>query len=273
MVSRPKQPRLWRGRVRFGLLAAALAGLPVLGAAAAQAVITQKGNLRVTVTGKISPHTLPRTGTAPIAVSVGGQIASADKSTPPQLRQLKIEINRNGRLDYRGLPLCRLSQIRTASNAHALAACRQALVGQGKYSGAITLPGSAPFPITGRLLVFNGQEHGKQVLFGHIFSPHPFSTSFVITFQISNSPHGAYGTTLTANLAKALGTQRTLSAIEMTLQRRYSYKGAPHSYLSSGCPAPKGFSKAVFPLVRTSFAFAGDQTLTSTLTSTCGARG
>jgi len=41
---------------------------------------------------------------------------------------------------------------------------------------------------------------------------------------------------------------------------------------SSACPAPKGFTKVPFPLMRTSFQFAGHQTLDSTLTSTCGVR-
>jgi hypothetical protein len=251
----------------------ALVALLALGATVAGAVITQQGNLRVTVTGKISPHTLPRHGTAPIAVSVGGQISTTDESTAPQLQQLKIEINRNGRLDSTGLPTCPRAQILNASNGRTLGACRSSLVGQGKFFGTINLPGSAPYPIEGKLLVFNGKEHGKQVLLGHIYSPHPFATSFVITFEISAARHGTYGTTLTANLAKALGSKRTLTGIEMTLSRRYSYRGQPRSYLSSDCPAPKGFSKAVFPLVRTSFSFANGRTLTSTLTSTCRARG
>ena len=44
------------------------------------------------------------------------------------------------------------------------------------------------------------------------------------------------------------------------------------SYLSAGCPAPKGFPGATFPFAKASFAFAGKQALTSTLTRSCGAR-
>jgi hypothetical protein len=239
----------------------------------AQAVITQKGNLRLAVSGKIFPHALPRTEAAPIAVSVAGKVSTTDESLPPQLQVLKIEINRNGRLDYRGLPVCALHQIQPATNSRALSACRQALVGQGSFDAYILLKGQAPYPTTGRLLVFNGKEHGKQVLLGHIYIAQPFASSFVITFQIANHRHGSYGTTLTASLSKALGNKRNLTGIEMTLQRRYSYRGERHSYLSSGCPAPKGFTKAVFPLVRTSFGFAEGRKLTSTLTSSCGVRG
>ena len=122
-------------------------------------------------------------------------------------------------------------------------------------------------------MVFNGIEGKKHVLFGHIFSPTPFSTSFVITFEIKSGGHGTYGTVLTSNLKKALGTQRNLTGIEMTLNRRYSYRGAPRSYVSAGCPAPKGLSVVGYQLARTSFTFANGWTLTSTLNRTCGARG
>ena len=186
---------------------------------------------------------------------------------------LKIEINRSGRFDYRGLPVCALRQIQPANNPRALAACRSALIGQGTFNAYIVLKGQEPYPATGRLLVFNGREGAHQVLFGHIYIAHPFASSFVITFQIAAHAHGRFGTTLTADIAKTLGTRRYLTGIEMTLSRRYTYRGARHSYLSAGCPAPKGFSKAVFPLVRTSFSFAGHQTLDSTLTGTCGVRG
>ena len=54
----------------------ALAGLLGVTAIAA-AEIAQKGNLRINVNGKLSPKKLPREGTAPIAVSVGG------RSPPP----------------------------------------------------------------------------------------------------------------------------------------------------------------------------------------------
>jgi hypothetical protein len=95
----------------------------------------------------------------------------------------------------------------------------------------------------------------------------------VITFQISAHPHGDYGTTLTANLTNALGNKRNLTGIEMTLSRRYFSRGQSHSFVSAACPAPKGFSSVNFPLARTTFSFAGGETLKSTLNRTCGVRG
>jgi hypothetical protein len=251
----------------------ALLGLAAF-ALSARAEVAQHGNLRVSVSGELRPRSLPRTGSAPIAVSIGGRIATTDGSAPPQLQQLQIEINRHGRFEYGGLPVCRISQIQPASNARALSACRPALVGEGKFSGTVALPGSAePFPMQGPLLLFNGRSHGRPVLLGHIYSAHPFTTSFVITFAIDQASHGQYGTTLTADLAKALGPKRSLTDIEMTLSRRYRYRGASRSYISAGCPAAKGFPGATFPLARTRFSFVGGIGLTSVLTRSCRAMG
>ena len=241
-------------------------------ALSARGEVTQRGDLRVNVSGEMRPRRLPRTGSAPIAVSIGGRITTTDGSVPPQVRRLQIEINRHGRFEYRGLPICHIGQIQPASTSRALEACRSARVGQGSFSGTITVPGSASYAMAGRLLLFNGRLHGRPVLLGHIYSPHPFATSFVIVFAIAPQRHGQYGTVLTANLAKALGANRNLTGIEMTLSRSWDSGGVSHSYLSASCPAPKGFPGTVFPLARTTFAFAGGAQLTSTLTDQCKAR-
>ena len=252
-------------------LALAVAAALCLGAALARAAeVTRQGNLQVAVAAKMRPQALPRTGAAPIAVSVGGHITTTDGTYPPQLQTLTIEINRQGRLEYAGLPLCPLAKIKLASTEHALSACHSSLVGQGTFYSNIVLKGEPPYPSKGRLLVFNGREGSHQVLFGHIYVLQPFATSFVITFQIKNA-HGTYGTALIADVAKALGNWGYLTGIEMTLSRRYTYHGARRSYLSAGCPAPKGFPSVNFPLARTSFRFPHN-TLTSTLVRRCDVR-
>ncbi len=78
---------------------------------------------------------------------------------------------------------------------------------------------------------------------------------------------------MSSQLSKVMKAWGRLTGFEITLSRRFRVKGRAHSYLSSGCPAPKGFVRAIFPLARTSFAFVGGRTLSSALTSTCRARG
>jgi hypothetical protein len=240
---------------------------------ASSSAVVQKGNLRVAVSGRMAPRRLPRDGVAPISVSVGGEISTTDRTLPPQLKTLRIELNRHGRIDSTGLPTCDYDRIQPGSSSRALAACRLALIGRGSFTANITLAGQEPYPTKGALLVFNGRKGGKPVLFGHIYSGSPFATSFVIVFEIQKLRKGAYGTALNAPLPKAMDAWGRLTSLEMTLSRRYSHRGERRSFISAGCPAPKGFRSVPFPLARTSFAFEGGKKLSSTLTSTCSVRG
>ena len=260
-----------RNRTYFVIPIALIAILAI--AVLAQAETTQNGNLRVTVSGKLAPKKLPRTGVAPISVSVGGQIATTDETLPPTLKTIRIELNRHGRLDYEGLPTCNYGRIQPGSSSHALAGCRSSLVGEGTFSADITLSGQEPYPTQGKLLVFNSTKGGRPVLYGHIYAPHPFATSFVIIFKVSRLKKGTFGIALNAPLPKAMKSWGRLTGLSMTLDRRFNYKGQSHSYISSGCPAPKGFSATPFPLARTSFAFDGGKALSSVLTGECRVRG
>jgi hypothetical protein len=247
----------------FGLLAAGVVSAP--------AEVVQKGHLRVSFSGEFAPRTLPRKGTIPISVAVGGKVSTTDGSSPPQLRRITIAINRNGHFDYAGLPSCQLNQIQPSTNQGALASCRQALVGEGSFSATVKLPQQAPFPSQGKVLAFNGEDNGKPVIFAHVYGTEPIPTSLTLTMKIQPSK-GAYGTKLTISLPEVTTNVGFVTGIEMTLQRSFTYRGKRHSYLSAGCPAPKGFPGATFPLARTSFAFAGKTTLASTLTRSCQVR-
>ena len=235
--------------------------------------IVRKGNLQVKVSGGISPKRLPREGTAPVSVSVAGEISTTDHSPPPELRKLEIDLNRHGGLETKGLPLCHIEQIHPASTQRALQACKASLVGTGSFSVDVVLAGQEPYPTTGRLLLFNGVFKGHHALLGQIYSAHPFATSFVIPFQIQEKRKGRYGLALTAKLPEALISWGRVTGLSMNLQRRYSWGGKRRSFAEAGCPAPKGFGAALFTLARTTFSFAGHRRITQTLTGHCGVRG
>jgi hypothetical protein len=242
----------------------ALAGL-------ATAETIQRQGLRVSFDGEMTPRELPRTGTAPIAVSVGGEIKSVDGSIPAQLRRVQIGINRHGRLDRTGLPLCRIGQIQPSTNRNALQACGDALVGEGTFSAKVLLPEQAPFPSDGQVFAFNGSWRGRPAILAHIYGTEPAPISFTLPFLISEG-RGTFATTLSASLPDVTGDWGYVTGLEMTLRRRYSYRGANRSFVSAGCPAPAGFPGAVFPLARASFEFAGGRSISSNLVRSCSVR-
>jgi hypothetical protein len=243
------------------------------GAAAGEGpALAQKGDLRVAVRGGFAPRALPRRGTAPISVRIGGHISAVGAAEPPQLRTLRIEFNRRGRMQVAGLPACRAQRIRIATSARALVACRAALVGRGSFEADVVLAGQQPYPTKGRLLLFNAGGAKRPFLLGHIYSAKPFATSFLVPFRVTRAGRGAFGTAIVASLPQALGNWGRVSAIELEMSRSYRHRGERRSFLAAGCPAPKGFPGALFPLARASFGFAGGVTLRATLTRSCGVR-
>ncbi len=253
------------------LTAAALLALALASLAAAETRIV--GNLQLSVQAKLSPKKLPREGTSPIAVSVGWKIASTDPALkPPALKAVKIEINRAGILDPTGLPDCPYSEIQPASTSRALANCRASLVGEGAFTALVGLEGQESYASRGKMLVFKSTRAKKPVLFGQIYTSYPFAASFVIVFALSKEKHGTYGTTLTAVLPASLRAWGNLTEVTMRLSRTYGYLGKQRSFLSAGCPTPKGVSKALFHLAKTTFSFSGAPAVSSTLTETCKAR-
>jgi hypothetical protein len=236
-----------------------------------QAEIVQQGGVRISFQGEIVPRTLPRDGVAPVAVGVRGQIQSRHDSRPPSLRRLDIAINRHGRLDYKGLPVCPLARIQPATTQNALAACRSSLVGRGSFSANVAIPQQSPFPSKGKLLAFNGREGGRPVIFAHIYGTQPVPTSLTLPLRIATIRKGAFGTLLSTSLPRVTSNIAFVTGITLRLERRFRFRGRSHSYLAAGCPAPRGFSSVLFPLLRASFAFRGGRTLRTVLTRGCTA--
>lgn len=253
---------------RFSGLLCALALLGSWWGVLARAEVVQKGPLRVAFAGKFTPRALPRHGSAPISVSIGGRISTSGGATPPQLRTISIAINRNGRLDPGSLPACRLRQIQPSTSAGALAACRGSLVGEGSFSADVKLPQQSPFPSRGKVLAFSGKMNGSSVVFAHVFGTDPVPTSYTLPFFIRRSG-GTFATTLVASLPQVTSDWGFVTGIDLRLDRRFTDHGGRDGYLSAACPAPPGFPGAVFPLARASFAFAGGRTLSSVLNRSC----
>lgn len=253
--------------------ARAVDGDAAAGASGATAsVVEQRRGVRVSFDGKLTPHVLPRHGTAPVGIVVDAKISATSGGDPPQLRRITIAINRNGHFTSKGLPVCRVDQIQPSTTTNALASCRRSLVGEGQFSANVKLPEQSPFPSAGKVLAFNGRVNGRPAILAHIYGTEPAPTSTVLPFLLREG-HGTYGTTLEASLPQATGSWGYVTGLRMNLRRRFNYRGSSRSFLRAGCPAPAGFPSAAFPLAKTSFAFAGDLTLEAVLTRTCRARG
>lgn len=247
-----------------------LALLSLGGAGLASAETIQQGRVRISFDGRITPQALPRTGVTPVAVSVSTRISAPPGKKLAQLTKISIAINRHGKLDSTGLPVCEVADIQPATTAKALEACRGSLVGEGSFAAEVALSRQASFPSAGKMLAFNGTYKGRPAILAHVYGDQPVPTSFTLPFVITRAK-GTFATVLTATLPAT--DNNFVTAIDLKLQRSYAFGGRKRSFASAGCPAPRGFPGASFPFAKASYAFAGGKKLSSTLTRSCRARG
>ncbi len=244
----------------------------VAGTSLAHAELTARGDLFIRFNGGIAPNALPRHARAPISVRVTGVVRTLSGVRPPSVRQIAIAINRAGRLDSRGLPVCERSQIEPSSSQEALRRCGGALVGTGSYVADIAFPEQDAFRSQGRVLAFNAVVDGEDAILAHIYSADPVPITRIIVFRIHETD-GTYGTILSGSLPRSLIRWGYLKSISLELHRTYTYRGQRRSYLSAACAAPAGFPGAVFPFARASMGFGDGRTLFSVLTRSCKVRG
>jgi hypothetical protein len=259
-----------RRQVLALFLATALLALALL-APAAYTEVTQGTNVRVIFKGKLTPRSLPRTGLAPFRVAVGATIVPAEGTTPPSLRRIQIEINRHGHFDLQGLPVCRYDEIQPSSTANAISSCKSSLVGKGSFSSTVLQPEASPFPSQGALYAFNGTYKGKPAILAHVYGTKPIPTSYTIPFTISKAS-GDYGTTLTAPMPNVGNEWGFITGLSLNLGRTFHYRGQRRSYVTAGCPAPKGVAIAPFDFARATFDF-GAEKVRSVLSRSCRAHG
>jgi hypothetical protein len=253
------------------LAASALVAL-LATAGPAGAVFDQKGNLQGSFNGQIAPAKLPRQGSAPVAVQMGGKIKTTDRSVPPKLTEIVLQINSHGQIETTGLGTCSLAKLESVSAAAAKRSCSEALIGHGNVTSRVSLPEQGAFASNGALNAFNGTYKGQRAVFAQVESGPPLRLTYVIVFALKKT-HGTFGTELVGTLPEIASEYGYITAFNLSLARRYTYRGRHLSYASASCPAPKGLTKVPFPMARASYIFADGRTLSATIEKTCTVRG
>lgn len=257
-----------RRRVLIPALIAALAAAWV---ASSSAETVQSGNLRVTFNADFAPHVLPRLKAAPVKINVEGRIATTDGSHPPPLRRLEVRLNRNGRVFSKGLPICTAPTLQSTSSETALARCRSALVGKGNFRADVKL--GREITAAGEILAFNSRHNGKPALLLHLFASAPVRFTLVVPLTIGHHSEGQFGTVLRAKIPRLGGNLGSVTEIDLTIGRRYSFEGKRRSYVSAACGAPPALNEAAFPFARGSFHFEDHKTFEETLVRFCQVAG
>lgn len=243
--------------------------LAVLAAPIGAETVQQEG-IRLSFRGNLEPRSLPRSRPAPVRIVLRAGIGGANGQPLPQLRDLSIAINRAGRLDAAGLPVCHLAQIQPATTAAALASCGGAVVGSGRFSASVQIPEQVPYPSRGRIEAFSGRYRGRPAILLHVYGTSPLPASYTLPLRIGRA-RGAFGIVLRTSIARTTPSAGRVTGLSLDLGRTFTAGGRRHSYLSASCPAPRNSRFASFPFVRARLAFA-DRALDVTVRRSCGVR-
>jgi hypothetical protein len=238
--------------------------------AASGSVRVIKDGLELTFDADFAPHALPRDHSAPVSVKVSGRIATTDGSHPPPLRWLEIAIHRNGHLYTKGLPVCSAPVLQSTSTKAALERCGPALVGRGSFKAEVQL--GEEILASGKILAFNSRRHGKPALVMHLFAGVPVRFTLIVPLTIGHPGKGRFGTVLRAKLPRLGGGLGSVTEINLTIDRRYTYAGKRRSYVSAACSAPGDFTVVPFVFARGTFRFEGHSQISENLEQVCQVR-
>lgn len=220
-------------------LVAVLAAV-LVGAGNAAAVKVLAGNLLITIDGATSPKVLPKATMAPISFHGSASVATQDGSHIPAAESTQLLVDKHIAIDTTGLPTCSLGEIQGSPPAAALKACGDALIGKGTSSAQVQFPEQASFTAKGPLLAFNGPSEGgyggkayHEQLY-YVYANVPLPTALIAVAKVAKAS-GPYGYQISISIPRIAGGAGSFSGAEFTIDRKWTYKGKKHSFLSAEC--------------------------------------
>lgn len=248
-----------------GVLASSLL---VAGAAGgAKPTVVRAGNLVLKLNGGVAPKALPKKKMAPVALRISGNISTVDGSHPPAARTIIADFDKHGRVNARGLTVCRSGQLQSRNTGAAKKACPKAIVGSGKTTVRVQFPEQRPFYASGPLVLFNGGVRGKvTTMFIHAYVSVPAPTAIVTKVKIKQVRKGRFGTRAIATVPKIAGGSGSVTRFAMKIQRNFRYKGKKQAYLLARCANGRFFAKG-------NVAFSDGTRVTGTVIRGCRSKG
>jgi hypothetical protein len=206
-----------------------------------QPVEVEVGGLKLTFDGGFSPTVLSRTKPTPISLNVSGKIAKpGPEPHPPALKEFVLETDKNGAVNVKGLPTCKKGKLESVDTHHAELACPDAIIGKGTTDVGIKFPDQPEIPAHSKLLLFNGgTKGGVTTFFVHAYLTVPAPAAVVTTVKITKIHNGRYGTKSVASIPPIVGGNGSVKGFNLTVNRKFTYKGKRVSVLTLKCPDGK----------------------------------
>jgi hypothetical protein len=214
-------------------LAAALS-VGVVAIANAVQITLRAGNVVTTFGGNTSPKAMPKNKYAPIKAHFFGKIGTANGGHPPALREVEFDIDKDVKINVKGLAACKPGQLEARNTAAAMKVCGKAKIGSGVAHVEIAFPEQRPIAVKSPLTVFSGGEKGGKVkLLIHIFITVPVPAAVVTDVTITRKGSGLHSV---AKVPKVAGGSGSALDFDFTVGKTFTYKGKKVGYSEAKCP-------------------------------------
>jgi hypothetical protein len=215
----------------------ALAALVLLIAAGTgSALVLEAGDLVVHAEGGFAPTSLPKHEDAPIKIFGSGKASTKSGELPPIVETLEIEFDRHGHVDTNGLEVCTARKLQSTTVAAARKACPNAIVGEGEGKAIVAFPEQKQIPVSSPITLFNGpKKHGDDTIIAHAYTTVPVPTTFIVPVVIEKIHHGVYGYRTKARIPKIAGGAGHPISGNITVDRKWTFKGHKYSYVNARC--------------------------------------
>ncbi len=233
----------------ISVVAAAISATAALTASVALAgptVSGPNGNTQSIETA-ISPSRLPKKIFAPAALKVVTDTETTlANSVPNPTTKVTIDFDKGARIFTKGLPTCNAALLQNVSTEIAEEKCKAAKIGSG-HASALLNTGTRIVPIEQTVTAFNGApQGGKPVVLLHSYGTTPFQTTLVLTGTVSNFNKEGFGPRLKVQVPLLAGGTGALTRFEVTINKKWQYKGKKVSFISAECATKKFKTRSVF---------------------------
>jgi hypothetical protein len=177
-------------------------------------------------------------------------------------------------LDPNGLPRCGIEELRDAPERQVGRICQSARIGTGgvTYSGGTGNAGAA-FSFKARMVVFNGRSQGRPSILGRLLASQGLRRRLddnVVVFRLVRR-EGAFDTSLVADFPILRLGHNAVSALDLSLERRFHAHGEARSLVTATCGG--GSSASQLPYARITRLLQDGSEMSGALEGQCRARG
>jgi len=214
---------------------------------------------------RIKPKKLSKTTYTPGALEVTTKVTNSTRTggVPVPAERAVVDFDKNSKIFTKGIPTCDPAKLQNTSTEVALQQCGKAKIGGGTASALLPV-GSTIYTVNQVVTAFNGiPQGGKPVVILHTYGTSPIQTTLVLIGPVINYSKEGYGPRIDLVIPKIAGGTGALTDFNVTISKKYKYKGKSVSFISAKCPNSKKLKS------RGAFTFADGETATPKYTQTC----